>query len=428
MAYIKSSIRLNDIILKSFILLLTYWILMIFIGHLIANHTYIYVSSIDPEKITTSSIATGASLLLFIMGAFTWITLTNKKNNPPLTHPRPFNLRFHALSISLTLCAAIFFTTFNAVGYIPLLNHTPGSKYFAEAQDIYITYRPYYTFAINLATASLTACLAFFVISKKPYERILLLTLISAFTVLLALTAKRGPLLLPFAYLLFGLFLIGRIRLVYLITFFSLFIFAAGIMHSTYIQYDNERNILLSLANSLFVGVRELARVFSNFNGDHTYGLTYIAGLTSFLPTSINELKEAFLYPRYLILMEGGNPDLSGGPRGLFIGEAYINFGAPGIVVISWLFGASYVYFFKIIRRIKVFSHHEIMTGVISAFIFQQGILAFFENGSAFIFHFASKLIFIYALCYFSIKWLPHTPGHEQHTTHLSTHPRKVTS
>lgn len=375
---------------------------MILIGYEASFYTVNFVTNIDMTKLIVARDYLAASLVVFLMGG-TWLLLYSKNNSTVPTYLFEFHLT--PFFIIFIFCAYIFSLTFYAVGYIPLFYNVPGAKYFQEFTEIYISYRPYYTLAINLSVAAIMSLIIIYLYETLPQRKIQILMGILLFSLLLLLTGKRGPLLLPFAYIVLGAFLVGKISALKGFIFFFLLIILASILHFIFNQQDDLGiGLLNSLSNSFFIGVRELARFFSNFDNEFLLGKSYVAALISFIPTEFSSLKSDFLYPRYLILLEGGDPNLSGGPRGTYIGEAYSNFGIIGVVIISWLFGLLFYYIFKMSLAVRVFSNNLMVKGVMSAFILQQFILAFFENGSSFLFHFASKYIFVFLILKMSCK------------------------
>ena len=389
-----------DLVKKSLILFIAYWLLMLLVGYELSFYTLKFVNNLDERFLIVARDYLAVGLILFLLGSC-WIFLIKSKNG--FINTRYIGFTLMPFLLVLCVCSVMFYLTYSAVGYVPLFHHVPGAKYFQDVTEIYVHYRPFYTLAINLSVAAIMALLIiyFYADSAKKKTRILLLLFL--FVIMLALTGKRGAILLPFAYLLVGMYLIGRVKIVRLSIFFAFLVLIAGGLHLIFNSNDNLFvGMMDSISNSFFVGVRELARFLTNFEGENIYGLSYWASLTSFIPTSLNEIKDLYLYPRYLILLEGGNPDLSGGPRGTYIGETLANFGLIGFVITSWLFGVLFYFMFKMFLSVRYFRSNKLAFGFVGAFILHQLVLAFFENGSSFLFHFMSKFMFLYVLLYIS--------------------------
>ena len=394
------------VVKKSLLLLIVYWILMFTAGYELSKYTARFVLHLDDQYLVVSRNYLALALGFFLLGVG-WTLMMPKRHHLTVKTQTKMELSVDftlvPFVLSFLFCFLAFFATFRAVGYVPLFHSAPGAKYFQDASSIYLNYRPVYTLAMNLATASVMTLILIYFSSPKSSQKFKAFLLIGAFSFLIAMTAKRGALLLPFAYLVIGFFLIGRISYLRGFFLFSVLILLAGLMHFYFNEGENAIvGLANSLANSFLVGNRELARFFTNFDGEFLYGKSFLAALTSFIPTSMNEIKEMFLYPRYLIHIEGGDPDLSGGPRGTFVGEMYANFGILGVILGSWFFGFFIFFIFKCVARLSLFSNNHVSLGFMCAFVLHQGVLAFFENGSAFIFHFASKLVFILILIEFS--------------------------
>lgn len=71
-------------------------------------------------------------------------------------------------------------------------------------------------------------------------------------------------------------------------------------------------------------------------------GKTYLAAFLSFIPSAIFPFREAYGFGRYSleILFSGNAAPTYGGLRPSFVGEAYLNFGVPGVFFIGYLLGA----------------------------------------------------------------------------------------
>lgn len=97
-----------------------------------------------------------------------------------------------------------------------------------------------------------------------------------------------------------------------------------------------------TLYGNTFSDLRDFAVVLSAWNGDYTYGKTYLAGAISFVPSSISDFRHNWGIGRYTTRLTGLDQDEErphGGLRSTFVGEMFFNFGIPGVIILSTLFG-----------------------------------------------------------------------------------------
>lgn len=239
---------------------------------------------------------------------------------------------------------------FHKTGIVPLFQDNPGlAKYFVEASDIFVRYRPIYTFSHMVLGISLTLSLSiaagFF--SPGRMQRLLSLLLAVAALFAISLTVKRGAMITPFVWVMTALLLGGRVG----VPLFALAsigaIFAASAMWAIRGGRVVFEILLLGFANSIFIEMRELGNLLTYLDIYHAsnldvlvWGKTYIASLMSFVPSSISAFKANYYIGRLtLVLMGAASAEVSGGPRIGFVGEAYLNWWIPGVVFVSFIFG-----------------------------------------------------------------------------------------
>ena len=287
--------------------------------------------------------------------------------------------------------------------YIPVFeDKTYVSKYFQDRLNEFIPYRPFYTLSINGLSTLLFLQINYFLFTSKKVNFLKLIlnrNFIKLIFIMVSLffTAKRGQLFFPIFISVIS-YLIYRKKIAKLSLFGSLMIILAGISRnfSKILEGDFRfEDIVMSLSTSFFVSVRELTRVLYHFNlGDHNflYGKTYIAGLFSFIPTQINTLKANYNYMRYTSIISNQNPDDFGGMRSTYIGEAYVNFGKVGIVIIPFIF-AFIIYIFHLL--IRKYSYNNFIYYISTLWIFKMVILPIYENGSSMFLFFIITTIFM---------------------------------
>jgi len=304
-------------------------------------------------------------------------------------------------ALIILLAIPLYFVYINI--YFPVFQEkTFISKYFQDRLEDFIPYRPFYTLALNGLSTILFLQINHFLFSFKKISFLKLLinkNFIKLMFICLSLffTAKRGQLFFP-------IFISVVSFLIYKKKFFKLtivgglliFIIAVSRNFSKLINGDFEINdVFMSLSTSFFVSVRELTRVLYFFNeGDYDllYGKTYVAGLFSFIPTSINSLKANYNYMRYTSIISNQNPDDFGGMRSTYLGEAYVNFGYLGIILIP-LFFALTIYIFHLL--IKKYSYNRFIYYIATLWVFKMVILPIYENGSSMVLFFLITLIFM---------------------------------
>jgi hypothetical protein len=294
--------------------------------------------------------------------------------------------------------------------YFPVFqDRTFISKYFQDRLNDFIPYRPFYTLSINGISTILFLQINYFLFSFKKisfYKLLINKKFLKMFflTITLFFTAKRGHLYYPLFISIIA-YLIYKRHLFKLVLTSSSLIVLIGVSRNFSEIIKGQLSLehtLMTLSTSFFVSVRELTRVLFFFNeGDHSYlfGKTYIAGFFSFIPTKINSLKANYNYMRYSSIISNQNPDEFGGMRSTYIGEAFVNFGFVGIILIP-IFFALFVYTTHIL--IKKYSVNNFIYYIMVFWIFKMLVMPFYENGSSMILFFLITVFFM-IICAFRI-------------------------
>ncbi len=287
--------------------------------------------------------------------------------------------------------------------YIPVFeDRTFISKYFQDRLTDFIPYRPFYTLSINALSTILFLQINYFLFSFKRVSFLKLLLnkkFLKMFflTITLFFTAKRGQLYYPL-FISIVAYLIYKRHLVKLVFTSTFIVVLVGLSRNFSEIVKGELSLehtLMTLSTSFFVSVRELTRVLFFFNeGEHSYlfGKTYVAGFFSFIPTKINALKANYNYMRYTSIISDQNPDEFGGMRSTYIGEAFVNFGFVGIIIVPILF-AIFVYIIHIL--IKKYALNNFIYYVMVFWIFKMLVMPFYENGSSMILFFLITVTFM---------------------------------
>jgi len=294
--------------------------------------------------------------------------------------------------------------------YIPVFeDKTFISKYFQDRLTDFIPYRPFYTLSINGLSTILFLQINYFLFSFKRISFFKLLKnkkfLKMLFLIItLFFTAKRGQFYYPL-FISIVAYLIYKRHLIKLVLTSSFLIVLVGVSRNFSEIIKGEISLehtLMTLSTSFFVSVRELTRVlffFNEGNNSFLFGKTYIAGFFSFIPTKINALKANYNYMRYTSIISNQNPDDFGGMRSTYLGEAFVNFGDVGIIVLP-IFFALFVYIIHIL--IKKYAVNNFIYYIMVFWVFKILVMPFYENGSSMILFFLITIIFM-IICAFKI-------------------------
>ena len=91
-----------------------------------------------------------------------------------------------------------------------------------------------------------------------------------------------------------------------------------------------------------FSDARDFAWILSGGHDDFLYGKTYLAGLLSFIPSSLSDFRTEWAWGRISLRLANFNiegPTIHGGLRGGLFCEPYFNFGYIGIIFFAFIYG-----------------------------------------------------------------------------------------
>jgi hypothetical protein len=97
---------------------------------------------------------------------------------------------------------------------------------------------------------------------------------------------------------------------------------------------------LKTLYGNSFSDIRDFALILSFWNGEHFLGLTYLAGIFAFIPRFLSPFRDTWALGVVTARMAGFLPTEHPGLRVGMFGEAYLNFGLPGAMLLGLLSGA----------------------------------------------------------------------------------------
>lgn len=172
--------------------------------------------------------------------------------------------------------------------------------------------------------------------------------------------------------------------------FLSLFFFVLIIFGTLYGSFRSQGSLDVELDTSevlmrLFYGnnlsdLRDFAWVLSGIGDDLLYGKTYLAGILSFIPSSISEYRNTWAYGAVTAAAANFDRTTHPGLRMTIFGEAYINFGIFGVVLLGLFSG--YV-LRKVDLRIKYFISRRLGAKAVFAASIPYAFVPFFYNSSS---------------------------------------------
>jgi hypothetical protein len=135
-----------------------------------------------------------------------------------------------------------------------------------------------------------------------------------------------------------------RLKLIWLLLGAPLLLFSVFALNALREPGFNLNNSLARLAMEVLYGnsfsdTRDFALVLSFWNGHYFYGMTYLAGLLAFIPRVLSPFRDKWAIGVVTASMAGFSPTQHSGLRPGSFGEAFLNFGLPGVAALGMLFG-----------------------------------------------------------------------------------------
>lgn len=155
-----------------------------------------------------------------------------------------------------------------------------------------------------------------------------------------------------------------------------------------------------------FSDFRDYAWILSGFDGNFYHGMTYLAGYTALVPSFISEFRNDYRTGVITTTLAGLNPESHAGLRPTVFGEAYLNFGIPGIIIAAILFG---FYFGKL----QMWVHNDLPPNRLGLRRVACGYIAFLFMFNAV---FTPGFYYVYVVTAWllggmTLSWLLATPG-----------------
>jgi hypothetical protein len=109
-----------------------------------------------------------------------------------------------------------------------------------------------------------------------------------------------------------------------------------------------------------FSDVRDFAHILSKWNRQELYGKTYAAGFLGFVPRTLVPFRQEYSFATYANEIVGFKKDSHGGLRPGPFGEAYLNFGIPGVIVMGILQGLIFGFVRSRLDRLRAAGVYDI--------------------------------------------------------------------
>jgi oligosaccharide repeat unit polymerase len=180
----------------------------------------------------------------------------------------------------------------------------------------------------------------------KEYRERSMMLIVAAISIGILIYGSRNALLSIFMLTIIVSFIQmrERLRLIWLaLGGFSAFClaFLLNVLHS---GKFSPGSVVLEFVMSTFYGnsfsdTRDFATVLSFWDGSHFWGKTYIAGLIAFVPRFMSSFRDIWSLGVVTATMAGFSPTEHAGLRIGVFGEAYLNFGLVGVLLLGLFIG-----------------------------------------------------------------------------------------
>lgn len=171
--------------------------------------------------------------------------------------------------------------------------------------------------------------------------------------------------------LLFYIIYKGRHLSYFKMIIMGLFVLFGVISFQLLRTYATESTIMGEfLYGNTFCDLRDLAWILSGWDEKLLYGKTYVAGILSFMPSSLLDFRTEWSFGRVsLRIADVEVTQFHGGLRGTIYGESFLNFGWLGVVMFSIVYG----YFMESInQKVLYYIRHRKMVNAYSSFLFSK--------------------------------------------------------
>jgi len=289
------------------------------------------------------------------------------------------------------------------IGTAPILAPDPISAKFYLFSQHKITS----TLAVNFLSFSNALLVIYFLKTRRKDVVSILMFVVS--NLVLLTTMKRAPLLLPYFYLAVAWVLFSnRLKVKHLAVIGLIILTGVGLWYVGD-QSFSLSNFMTVFSSNVFVEPRELGRVFMDADSrfEYSYGKTYLVGLFNVVPTSLWDLKRDYYIVRLVARILGLDYEMSGIPRISMVGEAYVNFGIAGVVLVSGVFmlAVELVNKYYLFVRALPLSRRDKMAVMVILAVVVRDLLGFYGSGSSVFLFVYIKLLVVFCLLFWgSVK------------------------
>jgi hypothetical protein len=296
--------------------------------------------------------AGGFGILFLSLGATYLLTaLSRARLHPIHAPPEDYDARLRGLLLAVGLVAgAVIALPMVVSGTIPLLAADPVAARFQLVQSD--AARALYHMGTALLPFVVGGLLAGLV--RRP-ARLLALDgwLALGIVALQVLTSNRLPLAISLLVTVTLLTLERRWpRWLLVLGFFGyLFIYAGlsgftAILRQDRAALDRGSALKASIEEAFlgdnFIDLRDAAWVFSHWDGQPLLGRTYLGGLVSMVPSGVFPQKKQWHLGLTGVRIVGWDTEEHFGLRITFFGEAFLNFGWPGVIALAVVLGCAF--------------------------------------------------------------------------------------
>jgi oligosaccharide repeat unit polymerase len=198
----------------------------------------------------------------------------------------------------------------------------------------------------NIVTCSLPCLLSVFLIKYIEFKQKKDLIFFSLFFLLALFMGRRSITLQPITGIMLMFFIHKgkKLRLIYPIIIAIAFVFIVFWLDTLRHGESTSGETLIEkvLYGNTFCDVRDFSLILSGRNEEFLYGKTYLAGLMSFIPSSLSDFRMDWSFGHVSLKMAGlydGGWTVHGGLRGGIFCEGYLNFGYIGIIILAIVYG-----------------------------------------------------------------------------------------
>lgn len=206
-----------------------------------------------------------------------------------------------------------------------------------------ISLRPLYNFImVTFLPIIIVICLIRFFGNKTKQNFILALLLI----ILLLFSGSRSSLMTPIltAFVIYFISQKNKIKLFNIVIFgflvLYIVVYLGEIRKGNFSFIDVSTMLFTSIVyGNNFSDIRDFAWILAYWDNEYIYGKSYLAAIFSFVPRSFSDLRELWAISVYTSNLTGLDPNVHAGLRPGKFGEAFLNFGYLGVIILGFITG-----------------------------------------------------------------------------------------